>query len=209
MLETLLTAAVVLGIVFIFIVVFILLHKRRDNRKLAKYKVVLADVVWKNKLDLAEQETINHCVIGIDKINFILLYINFSNDKEEVILLDLWQIKDLKVTTEDNNVYEQRKGKSVLVDKHVAKLKLAVTLIDVESKVDLILYQDGDGMQDFLQIKKRAEYWLDLIAGMMEELPHPSQKSSHSSLENNKKVLSRYSLPENFKKSDYMKSQLF
>ena len=82
-------------------------------------------------------------------------------------------------------------------------------LLSVESKVDLVLYQDGDGMQDFLQIKKRAEYWLDLIAGMMEELPHPSQKSSHSSLENNKKVLSRYSLPENFKKSDYMKSQLF
>ena len=188
MLETLLTAAVVLGIIFIFIVLFIFLHKTRDNRKLAKYKVVLAEVAWKNKLDLAEQETINHYIIGIDKINFILLYIDFSNDKEEVILLDLWGMKDLKVTTEDNNVYEQRKGKSVLVDKHVAKLKLEVTLIDAASKVDLVLYQYGDGMQDFLPIKERAAYWSHLIAGVMKELPHPSQKLRHNSLKNKTKV---------------------
>ena len=188
MLESILTAAVVLGMVFIFIVVFVLLHKRRDNRKLAKYKVVLADVVWKNKLDLDEQETINQYIIGIDKINFILLYIDFSNDKEEVILLDLWQIKDLKVTTEENISYEQRKGKSVLVDKHVAKLKLEVTLIDEESKVDLVVYQYGDGMQYIGPIRKRAEYWLHLIAGVMQELPHPSQKSKHNNLTNKKKV---------------------
>jgi hypothetical protein len=174
--EALFTAVVMLGAIFIFIFLFVLLHKRGHHKKLAKQRVVLADVTWKNKLELGEQETINNHLLAIDNINFILLYINFCNEKEDVRLIDLWQIKSAKVTTEDTSIYEQRSGKSVLVDKKVIKLQLEITLADVTPKVNLVLYQFSNGMQEFVQIKTRAEHWCQLITSAVQELPHPSKQ---------------------------------
>ncbi|MCW3110069.1 MAG: hypothetical protein JWQ09_4575 [Segetibacter sp.] len=176
--ETLFIAAIILGAIFLFIILFVLLHKRGHNKKIARQKIVLADIIWKNKLELAVQETINSYLLALDKVNFILLYINFSNEKEEVVLIDLWQVRTVKVTTEDNSIYEQRKGKSVLVDKQVSKLQLEITSVDVEQKTNLVLYEYKDGMQNFVEIKRRADYWCQLINKAVQELPHPSKQSS-------------------------------
>ncbi|GEO07810.1 hypothetical protein [Segetibacter aerophilus] len=176
--ETLFITAIILGAIFLFIILFILLHKRGQNKKTAQQKILLADVVWKNKLQLLLQETINNYLLAVDKVNFILLYIDFGNEKEEVVLIDLWQVKTIKVTTEDNSIYEQRKGKSVLVDKQVSKLQLELTLIDEQQKKNLVLYEYKDGMQNLMEIKRRADYWCQLINKAVKELPHPSTQSS-------------------------------
>lgn len=178
MTSALFTAAIILGTLFIFIILFILLHKKGSNKKLVKQKLVFADIIWKNKLEIIERETINNYLLALDKVNFILLFIDFSQSKEEVVLTDLWQIKTVKVTTEDNSVYEQRKGKSVLVDKQVSQLQLEITLVDNQPKMNLVLYEYKDGMHEFVHIKSRADYWSHLINKAVLELPHPSKKNS-------------------------------
>lgn len=176
--ETLFTATIILGAISILIFFFVLIHKKGHNKKIAKQKVVLADIIWKNKLEIVVQETIKNYLLAIDKVNFVLLYINFGKEKEEVVLVDLWQIKAVKVTTEDNSIYEQRKGKTVLIDKQVSKLQLELALADVQAKSSLILYEYKDGMQDFVEIKRSANYWCDLISKALQELPHPSLQGS-------------------------------
>lgn len=171
--ETLSTLAIVLSVLFVFIILFVLLHKRGHNKKLAQQKLLFADTIYKNKLEISEKETINSYLLAIDKINFTLLYINFSGPEGEVVLIDLWRIRSAKVITEDNSVYEQRKGKSVLVDKQVSKLQLEVTLVDAPSKTNLVLFEYKDGIQDFIYIKERADYWCRLINKSIQELAHP------------------------------------
>lgn len=173
MTSTLLTAAIILGAVFIFIIFFIMLHKKGHNKKLEKQKAVFADCVWKNKLEISENETINNYLLAIDKLNFVLLYINFNEPTEVVHLIDLWNVKSAKVVTEDNSVYEYKKGKSILVDKHVSSLHLEVTLADNnQSKPYLLLYEYKDGMQDFVYIKRRATYWSEIINNSAKDLHH-------------------------------------
>lgn len=173
--SSLFIASIILGTVFIFIVVFILLHKKRDRKKLARQKLVMADIVWKNKLEIGKKETINEYVLAIDKVNFVLLYINFRNEKEEVNLIDLWNIKTAKVATEDNSIYEQKKGKPVLVDKQVTGLQLEITLVE-NTKTNLVLYEYKDGMHDFVHIKRRAHYWSELINNNVKELQRSSKE---------------------------------
>lgn len=168
--SALFTAAIVLGALFFFIIFFILLHKKGHNKKLARQKTIFADIVWKNKLEISERETINDYLLAIDKINFVLLYVNFGGQKEEVALIDLWNIKTVKVTTEDNSIYEQRKGKAVLIDKQVNKLQLEIALAE-NQKTNLVLFEYKDGMQDFINIKQRANYWSQLINNSVKELP--------------------------------------
>ncbi|MDB5246843.1 MAG: hypothetical protein JWQ40_1237 [Segetibacter sp.] len=174
--STLFTAAIILGGVFIFIILFVLLHKKGHNKKLAKQKAVVDDVIWKNKLEIIEQESINNYVLAIDKVNFILLYIKFSGPKEEAVLIDLGQVREVKITTEDNTVYEQRKGKAVLVDKQVSQLQLEITTAGMQLKTSLVLYEYKDGMQDFVHIKRRAEHWRDIINSSVKELSHTSMQ---------------------------------
>lgn len=179
--SALFTAAIVLGAVFIFIIGFILLHKKGHNKKLGRQNTVFADIVWKNKLEISEKETINDYLLAIDKINFVLLYINFGEQKKEVALIDLWNIKTVKVTTEYNSIYEQRKGKQVLIDKQVNKLQLEVTLAE-NQKTNLVLYEYKDGMRDFLYIKSRANHWAAIINSAIKELPHSSKQISRQTL---------------------------
>jgi hypothetical protein len=169
--STLFIAAIILGAVLVFIILFIVLHKRSDNKKLAMQKVIFADIVWKNKFEISQKEIINDYLLAIDKINFVLLYVNFSEPKEEVVIIDLWNIRTVKFMTEDNNVHGERKGKAVLVDKQVNKLQLEVVLVDNE-KINLVLYQYKDGVQDLIAIKTRANYWAGIINSAVKELPH-------------------------------------
>ena len=173
--STLLIAAIILSTVFFFIIVFILLHQKAHNKKIAKQKAVFAGYVWKNKLEISEKETINDYLLALDDANFVLLYLNLRQEKEEAALIDLWQIKTVNVNTEDTCVYEQRKGKSVQVDKLVSKLQMQVTLVDSQKKADLVLYEYKDGMKDFEHIRKRTDYWCQIINKALQELPHPSK----------------------------------
>jgi hypothetical protein len=173
------TAAIILAALFVFIIFFKFLHRKGHNKRLIRQKVVLADIAWKNKLEISVQETINNYLIAIDKVNFVLLYIDFGKEKEEVILLDLWQIKAVKVIIEDTSIYEQRKGKVVLMDKQVSKLQLEVELIDAPANANLLFYEYKDGVQNFLEIKMRANSWCDLINKAVQELPHPSRQRTN------------------------------
>jgi len=176
--STLLTAAIVLGALFIFILLFVWMHKKEHNKKVAKKKIIFADIAWKNKLEISEKESINNCELAIDRTNFILLYINFSTPKEEVTLVDLWQIKTVKVATEENSVYEYRKGKSILVDKQVINLHLEITFAENDKPtLQLPLHQYKDGMHDFVLIKSRANYWSEMINDCVRGLPHTKKQS--------------------------------
>jgi hypothetical protein len=173
--SALFTAAIILGVVFIFIIGFTLLHKKGHDKKIARQNIIFADIVWKNKLEISEKETINDYLLAVDKTNFVLLYISFGQPKEEVTLIDLWNIKTAKVTTEDNCIYEQKKNKPVLVDKQVTKLQLEVTSAGNKSEM-LVLYEYKNGMQDFVHIKQRANYWSQIINSSIKELPHRSRQ---------------------------------
>ena len=180
MTSSLFTIAIVFAIVFIFILLFRLFHKKGKHSKITMQKELVADIISKNKLEITEKEAINNYLLAIDKTNFMLLHINLSDPNEAAVLIDLWRIKTVKVSTEDNSVYEQKKGKSVLVDKRVSKLQIQVTLIEDQPPADLVLYEYKDAIEDFIYIKKRADYWCHLISKAVEELRYASGQSQYA-----------------------------
>jgi hypothetical protein len=111
MTSSLFTIAIVFAIVFIFILLFRLFHKKGKHSKIAMQKKLVADIISKNKLEITEKEAINNYLLAIDKVNFMLLYINVIDPNEAAVLIDLWQIKTVKVSTEDNGVLRAEKRK--------------------------------------------------------------------------------------------------
>jgi hypothetical protein len=173
MAATLFTALIIIGATSFVIMFFILLNRRHHNRRIAKQKIVLNELIWKHKLEIIEKENINDCVLAIDMINFVLLYVNFRRPEEVITIIDLWKVKSASVITEESSIYEQKKENAVLVDKQVSKLQLEVSLSDANaSKSFLMLFAYEDGMHDFLEIKRRAEHWKDIINNCVKELQY-------------------------------------
>lgn len=164
MASTLVTAGIILGITFLFIFFFSLLHKRGKQKALANQKASFENLVSANNLTINEKEQFEHYLIAMDTLNGKLLYVNFSSDKEDVKIIDLQKTKAARVDIEENSIYEDKKGKSVFVEKHITKLHLELTPKDVNQPKELLpFFQYEDGMIDYNRLKKRIEYWRDNI----------------------------------------------
>jgi hypothetical protein len=164
MASTLLTAGILLGITFLFIFLFSLLHKKGKNKALANRNAKFNALVAENDLTINEREEFEQYQIAIDTTNLKLLYLNFTTTTEDAKVIDLQKIKTAKVDIEENSIYENRKGKSVFVEKHILKLQLAITSKDANQPIELLtFYQYQDGMADYNKLKKRIEYWKDNI----------------------------------------------
>ena len=178
--STLLTAVIIVGITGGFIFLFSYLHKVKVKTRIAKRKLVYSGVICQHKLEVSEREEINDYIVVIDKANFLLLHIDFSDHQEEITLVDLWDIKKAELDLQERIIYEPKGGKFAPVEKQVIKLHLAIILKDPDQPRQLLsFYQfDKHNVQDLKITKQRVEYWRDIIQDCVKELPYPSSSAS-------------------------------
>jgi lipopolysaccharide export LptBFGC system permease protein LptF len=177
MVSALYTAGIILGLTFLFIFFFSLLYKRGKQKAIENKKAKYASLVSSNNLIINEKEEFNNYLIAIDTVNGKILYLNFSNPKEEAMVIDLRKIKASRVEIEENHIYEEKKGKSILIEKQYTKIQLELTAKDAgQPKAVLILYQlYKDGMDDFKTVKKRAEHWQSTANAYINQLTNFSK----------------------------------
>jgi hypothetical protein len=165
MASTLLTAGILLGFVFLFVFLFSQMHKRGKKKLLVTQNAVFNSLVSIHNLTINEKEEFAQYHIALDTSNLKLLYVNFSNTKEDVTILDLQKIKSVKVEMEENSIYENRKGKTVLIEKEIVTIKLILTIKDtVQPTAVLTFYRQEDGKTDYVVLKNRMEYWKKKIS---------------------------------------------
>ena len=128
---------------------------------MATQKARFEYLLTENNLTIHEKEQFEHYLIAIDTVNRKLLYLNFSSEKEDIKVIDLQKTKTARVDVEENSIYEDKKGKSVFVEKHIMKLQLELTPKDAKQLLPFYQYQDGMG--DYNRLKNRIEYWRNNI----------------------------------------------
>lgn len=167
-------AAIIVIALIITILLFKIMHKKARDQEHVRQNLVFMDLVHRNKLEIKESEIIHNCLLAIDEANFILVFIHFGGLKEEVHLVDLWDVKVVQVVTEDEGVHGPKNGMAVFMYKQVNKLHLEVSLKDFQRKIHLALFQCSDGWQHYPQIKQRANYWAAVINNCVRELSQPA-----------------------------------
>jgi len=175
MASTLFTACIILGLTFLFIFFFSLLHKNGRRKTLVEQQSKFERLVTANNLNICEKELFDKYVIGIDVEKGLLVHIDFSNTPDSTRMIDLQKIKTVKVNTEEHSIYEEKKGKSFLVEKQLTKLQLELTPKDADQPKQLLpfyqLYKDGQ--HNFNGIKRRIEYWQENINNYLNQIVHP------------------------------------
>jgi hypothetical protein len=164
MISTLLTAALIIGAIFILSYLFNRLHKKQQQKQLSRQKKILYTVIQQHNLRIHQREDINNYLFGIDKSGGQLLHLDFRNPPEEATLIDLHKVESAKLVNVESGIYENKKGKAVLAEKYITKMQLELTLKDPSLQpVMLPLYQFEDGSQDLISLRQRGEYWQAVI----------------------------------------------
>lgn len=173
MMSTLLTAGIIVFAVLLFIGLLKLLNNKAKRAKALKQETLFETLVWKNQLAIHLKEHINDYILAIDKLNFLLVYINFNQPKEEVVLIDLWKVQSAKLVTETTNFYAQKKEKAMLVEREIKKLQLEIVMKDTGQPLySLDLYDlHQHGIQQLKLSRFRGQYWEALIQHCIKELP--------------------------------------
>ena len=127
MASTLFTACIILGLTFLFLFFFSLLHKNGRQKRLAEQQSKFERLVTAHNLTVSEKELFDKYIIAIDVQKGLLVHIDFSNTTDSTSLIDLHKMKTVKVNTEENSIYEEKKGKSYLVEKQLTKMQLELT----------------------------------------------------------------------------------
>ncbi|MEO7446221.1 MAG: hypothetical protein ABIT96_05035 [Ferruginibacter sp.] len=184
MTSTLIIAFSMITAVVILILSLKHIQKKGQAKRLIYEQGFISEVVWKNKLELTEKEMINGNFFGIDRVNFMLLYINFQSEKPQVELFSLWEVASARSATSDYDIWEQRRGKPVLTGKELDKMFLTISFSNKPKKLLLPVYQLENGMQDLSVLKQRIAYWEKLINKCIAEIPkkhkHSVQRNSTS-----------------------------
>jgi len=169
------TACIILGLTFLFIFFFSQLHKNGRRKRLTEQQSKFERLVTAHNLTVSEKELFDKYVIAIDVEKGLLVHIDFSDTIDSTKLIDLHKIKTVKVNTEENSIYEEKKGKSYLVEKQLTKMQLELTPKDTNQPKQLLpfyqLYKDGQ--HNFSGIKKRIEYWQENINNYLNQVVNP------------------------------------
>ena len=170
--STLLTAAILLGITFLLILLFSLAHKRGKKSDALKREAKLQDVVKNNNLQITEKEETAHFFIGLDVVKGVLIYISYFENKGVAEVIDLSKIKSAKVDEVENQTFEERNGKSVVVDSQVMTVQLEITIKDgAEARYSLPFYHMlYDSLVERTRLRARAEYWKDIISNNLKQM---------------------------------------
>lgn len=160
---TLITAALVIGAIIIITTIFNKIHSKQQQHNSALRRRILESTISENKLTLTESEEINGHLIAIDEAADKLIHFTL-HEAGNAIILNLKQLKSIQADVEETGIYETKKGKSIMTDKHVTLIQLRVTFKDSKRAVQqLPIYRYEDGMHELVACKASAKKWEKLV----------------------------------------------
>jgi hypothetical protein len=139
-------------LLFVIVISWIGSYKKKERKK--KLFKEFDDFVIANKLTIDKRQTLNRNIIGLDRLNMKLVFIENTNNHQQTYLIDLEELSECRLTKQKN----ERKG-------YINKISLQC-IFKQENKPDVILpvYDDHfDNHYKMMRLSKKASYWQKTI----------------------------------------------
>lgn len=125
--------------------------KKKDNDKLRQE---FNEFAIKNHLAIDKKQILNKNIIGIDRMNFKLIFLDRSTDPQQFHLIDLRDLSDCRLIKQRNNS-----------NGHISHIFLQCIFNDKnKSNISLPFYNEiNDDLFQMLRLSKKASYWVKSI----------------------------------------------
>jgi hypothetical protein len=178
--STLITAGILLGITFLFIFIFSMLHKKGKKAELEKRRKQLEAFLAKHRLTLTQKEEMANQYIGLDVDNHKLIYQLHDDKNIKWQYANLQQIRSTQVVVDEKTYYEERGGNSVPAGTHLSSIMLVLSATDAKNSHRIDFFKDiYNGAHEVSTLKSRAAYWEQLINDEIRKTKNLSPKLLH------------------------------
>lgn len=129
-------------------------NKKKKKREKDRLMQEFDEFAIQNNLAIDKKQTLNKNMIGIDRMNFKLVFLDRSADPQQFHLIDLQDVLDCRLIKQKNNS-----------NGHISHIFLQCIFNDKdESDIRLPFYNElNDDLFQMLRLSKKASYWVKSI----------------------------------------------
>ncbi len=129
-------------------------NKKKKKREKDRLMQEFDEFAIQNNLAIDKKQTLNKNMIGIDRMNFKLVFLDRSTDPQQFHLIDLQDLLDCRLIKQKNNL-----------NGHISHIFLQCIFNDKdESDIRLPFYNElNDDLFQMLRLSKKASYWVKSI----------------------------------------------
>jgi hypothetical protein len=167
--STIITAGILIGGTFLFIMLVMASHKRSKKNENQKKQSILNEMVSANGLVISAKEFLGQHLIAIDETNKAVMFVDAGNNGDTAVLIRMDKIKSSSVDVVAEQLFEERKGKKVSSGSRTALIQILLESKTPQTNhTPLVFYRaiiNNIGERDYL--KGRAEYWNQKISALI------------------------------------------
>lgn len=166
MTSTLLIALAIVSFIVIIILLLTILNKEERKRNTLKLASEFSKIAAEKGVTVHKQESFFDRIIACDHNLSTILFVNFTIKPAQVCCIKLNNISDCRVNVNTITLTEDIKGKQKVMDQYADSIdmELAYKKQSAEQVKKICFYQFGkDHQDDIITLKKRVEWWKDLI----------------------------------------------
>ena len=155
-------AVFIIAALLLFLIAISWISSYRKKERHKKLMKEFDDLVIADKLTIDKKQTLNKNIIGIDRVNMKLVFIDHSKDPKQTYLISLNDLASCSL-----------KKKRHTVKGHISEIFLRLAFKQPgESVVRLPFYNARvDDLIKMMRLSKKASYWEKTINLFREEIP--------------------------------------
>lgn len=129
-------------------------NKKKKKREKDRLMQEFDEFAIQNNLAIDKKQILNKNMIGIDRMNFKLVFLDRSADPQQFHLIDLQDVLDCRLIKQKNNL-----------NGHISHIFLQCIFNNKdESDIRLPFYNElNDDLFQMLRLSKKASYWVKSI----------------------------------------------
>ena len=135
-------------VLFVILVSWISRYKRKERKR--KLLQEFDEFAFKNHLTIDKKQTLNKNMIGLDRLNMKLVFIDNTEMPQKIHLVNLNDLADCRL------IKQTHKG-----NEHISKISLQC-IFKQKNRPELILpvYNElNDNLYEMMRLSKKASYW--------------------------------------------------
>ena len=135
-------------VLFVILVSWISRYKRKERKRKLLHE--FDEFALKNHLTIDKKQTLNKNMIGLDRLNMKLVFIDNTEMPQKIHLVNLYDLADCRL------IKQTHKG-----NEHISKISLQC-IFKQKNRPELILpvYNElNDNLYEMMRLSKKASYW--------------------------------------------------
>lgn len=161
---SIITAAIIIGIVILILFILISLHNKEKKKKATALIAHFNQSGMENNFSFSCQEVLKNCIIGVDGLQRKLLVLEYGENEnhKQIHIVDLNKVKNCELQKIFSAATQTEKGKASEV--YLEKIQLKFDYVNHTLPVEVVFYDHiSNHIYEISELEQKAKDWQNIL----------------------------------------------